>query len=159
MEKRVGLGFDSHKLVEGRKLVLGGVEIPFNLGLLGHSDGDVLIHAVIDALLGASGLPDIGTLFPDSDYAYKDISSLMLLENVSRKLEKNRIEIINIDCIVILEQPKLSPYYFQIKQSLSKVLHCSDEKVNIKAKTNEGMGFIGRGEGIASIVIAMVKRP
>jgi 2-C-methyl-D-erythritol 2,4-cyclodiphosphate synthase len=159
MEKRVGIGYDSHRLVEGRKLILGGVEIPFNLGLLGHSDGDVLTHSIIDALLGASGFPDIGVLFPDSDPSYKSISSLIFLETVYKKLTNANINLINVDCVVILERPKLSPYYSKIKRSLSEVLDCVDDKINIKAKTNEGMGFIGRGEGIASIAIAMVTKP
>ena len=159
MEKRVGIGYDSHRLVEGRKLILGGVEIPFNLGLLGHSDGDVLTHSIIDALLGASGFPDIGVLFPDSDPSYKSISSLIFLETVYKKLTNANINVINVDCVVILERPKLSPYYSKIKRSLSEVLDCGDDKINIKAKTNEGMGFIGRGEGIASIAIAMVTKP
>jgi 2-C-methyl-D-erythritol 2,4-cyclodiphosphate synthase len=158
METRVGIGYDSHKFVYGRKLFIGGVNIPFELGLHGHSDGDVLIHSVIDALLGASGLPDIGTLFPNSDPAFKDIDSKILLAKTYNKLQEANVQIANIDAVLILEQPKLAPYYSSIRDSLSGILNISSDKISIKAKTNEGMGFIGKGEGIASIVVAMIEK-
>ncbi|MGB9694845.1 MAG: 2-C-methyl-D-erythritol 2,4-cyclodiphosphate synthase [Caldisericaceae bacterium] len=158
MEKRVGIGYDSHRLVEGRKLILGGIEIPFELGLLGHSDGDALTHAIMDALLGASGLPDIGVLFPDSDPSYAGVSSMVLLTEVKTLISAAKVKIVNIDCVVVSEKPKLSPYYNEMKKAIAKTLEIDVNLVNIKAKTNEGMGFIGEGKGIACLVVALVEK-
>lgn len=148
---RVGTGYDSHRLVSGRKLVIGGVEIPYEKGLEGHSDADVLIHAIIDALLGAAGAGDIGKHFPDTDPQYKDISSLVLLERTLKFIKEQKIEPVWIDCTVFAEKPKLSPYIPKMIENLQKL----GLKVNIKAKTAEGMGFIGRGEGIAAQAICL----
>ncbi|MBK5110052.1 MAG: 2-C-methyl-D-erythritol 2,4-cyclodiphosphate synthase [Thermoleophilia bacterium] len=146
----VGIGYDSHRFVEGRKLLLGGVEIPHEKGLAGHSDADVLTHAVIDAVLGAAGLDDIGAIFPDSDDAWKDADSIGLLRTVVGML---RGPIHNIDVTVICEQPRLGPHRTAIVHQLSQV---TSARVNVKATTNEGMGWIGRGEGIACMAVASV---
>ncbi len=145
---RVGIGYDVHKLVEGRKLILGGVEIPFEKGLLGHSDGDVLLHAICDALLGAAGKGDIGRHFPDTDPEYKDISSLILLEKVKGLIKEYRIN--NIDSIVIAQEPKLAPYLEKMKENIAQVLKIGKSKINIKPTTTEKLGPLGRGEGIAA---------
>ncbi|MCX8028282.1 MAG: 2-C-methyl-D-erythritol 2,4-cyclodiphosphate synthase [Thermodesulfovibrionales bacterium] len=152
---RVGVGFDSHRLVEGRRLILGGVEIPFHLGLSGHSDGDVLIHAIIDAILGATGLPDIGHQFPDNEMSWKDASSLNLLKIVLEKVWNQGFEIIWIDSIIITDKPRLSPYLNTMKEILQTV-GLDKNKINIKAKSNEGMGFIGRLEGIVAQAVCLV---
>ncbi|MDI3476681.1 MAG: 2-C-methyl-D-erythritol 2,4-cyclodiphosphate synthase [Thermoanaerobacterium sp.] len=149
---RVGIGYDVHKLEVGRKLILGGVQIPYEKGLLGHSDADVLIHAVIDGILGAAGLGDIGTHFPDSEWIYKDIDSTVLLKK-TMDLIKGKFAINNIDCIVVAQEPKLSPYKDAIGRNLSKVLNIGIDRVNIKAKTEEGLGFTGRKEGISAYAI------
>ncbi|MBE0069456.1 2-C-methyl-D-erythritol 2,4-cyclodiphosphate synthase [Thermoanaerobacterium thermosaccharolyticum] len=149
---RVGIGYDVHKLEAGRKLILGGVQIPYEKGLLGHSDADVLIHAVIDGILGAAGLGDIGTHFPDSEWIYKDIDSTVLLKK-TMDLIKGKFAINNIDCIVVAQEPKLSPYKDAIGRNLSKVLNIGIDRVNIKAKTEEGLGFTGRKEGISAYAI------
>lgn len=159
MEKRIGIGYDSHRFVEGRKLYLGGIEIPYSKGLLAHSDGDVLIHSIIDAILGGLNWGDIGRMFPDSDPTFEDIRSTVLLSKVSEKLKENHIRIINVDSVLILEEPKLLPYVEKIKESVSFILEVSKERVSIKAKTNEGMGFIGRKEGIASISVVLLEIP
>lgn len=151
---RVGMGYDVHKLVEGRKLILGGVDIPFEKGLLGHSDADVLLHAIMDALLGAAALGDIGTLFPDNDPAYKGISSMKLLDEVGKRIEKENYVIENIDATVIAQRPKLLPYRQQIRENIANVLGIDISQVNIKATTEEGLGFTGSGEGISSQAIA-----
>ena len=145
---RVGIGYDVHRLVEGRRLILGGVEVPFEKGLLGHSDGDVLLHAICDALLGAAGKGDIGRHFPDTDPEYKDILSLILLEKVKGLIKEYRIN--NIDSIVIAQEPKLAPYLSKMKENIAKVLKIDKSKINIKATTTEGLGPMGRGEGIAA---------
>ncbi len=145
---RVGIGYDVHKLVEERKLILGGVEVPFERGLLGHSDGDVLLHAICDALLGAAGKGDIGQHFPDTSPEYKDISSLILLEKVKGLIKEHRIN--NIDSIVIAQEPKLASYLAKMKENIAKVLKIDKSKINIKATTTEGLGPMGRGEGIAA---------
>lgn len=145
---KVGIGYDVHKLVEGRRLILGGVEIPFEKGLLGHSDGDVLLHAICDALLGAAGKGDIGQHFPDTDPEYKDISSLILLEKVKGLIKEYRIN--NIDSIVIAQEPQLAPYLEKMKENIAQVLKIDRGKINIKATTTEKLGSIGRGEGIAA---------
>ena len=153
---RVGIGYDIHRLVEGRKLIIGGVEIPFEKGLLGHSDADVLVHSICDALLGAMGLGDIGKHFPDTDEKYKGISSMELLKEVVEKIKKGKFEIVNIDANIIAEKPKLLPYIEEMKKNLRKILG-KNVSVNIKARTNEGLGEIGRGEAIASQAIVLLK--
>ena len=151
---RVGYGYDVHRLVEGRKLILGGVEIPFEKGLAGYSDGDVLTHALIDALLGGSFLGDIGEHFPDDDPQYKGISSLLLLGRVVELLGEKRFGIGNVDVVVVAEKPKIAEYKRLMREKLSGVLGIGVENVNIKAKTGEGLGFAGRGEGIAAHAVA-----
>ena len=153
---RVGMGYDVHKLVEGRKLILGGVEIPHTLGLLGHSDADVLLHAIMDALLGAAALGDIGKHFPDTDERYKGISSLKLLAHVGELLEQENYVIENIDATVIAQRPKLRPFIEQMEQNIADTLHIEKNQVNVKATTEEHLGFTGREEGIASNAICMI---
>lgn len=154
---RIGLGFDAHKFSEKRKLILGGVEIPHTQGLSGHSDADVLSHAICDAILGSVGENDIGVHFPDSDPLYKNISSLKLLNEVSLLLNSKGYEIVNIDTVVICERPKLSSYFAEIKKSLSKTLKILSDQINIKATTTEKMGFTGREEGISAKAAVLVK--
>jgi 2-C-methyl-D-erythritol 2,4-cyclodiphosphate synthase len=154
---RVGNGYDVHKLAEGRKLILGGVDIPYSKGLLGHSDADVLIHAVMDALLGAAGLPDIGTHFPDTDPAYKGISSRELLRVTARMLEEKNFKINNIDSIIVAQAPKLAPHIPAMRVNLAFDLKIAGDRVNIKATTTEGLGPEGRGEGIASYAVCTLK--
>lgn len=154
---RIGTGYDVHKLVENRPLILGGVEIKYEKGLLGHSDADVITHAIMDALLGAAALGDIGKHFPDSDNAYKDISSLFLLEKVGELLEKNGFSIENIDSTIIAQKPKLAPYLEEMRQNIAKVLKIELSQINIKATTEEGLGFTGAGEGIASQAVCLLK--
>ena len=153
---RVGMGYDVHKLTEGRKLILGGVDIPWEKGLLGHSDADVLIHAVMDALLGAAALGDIGKHFPDTDPAYKGISSIKLLVHVADLLRENGYEVGNIDATVIAQKPKMAPHIPQMRRNMADALGISESKLNIKATTEEGLGFTGRGEGIASQAICLL---
>lgn len=147
---RVGMGYDVHRLVEGRDLILGGVNIPFEKGLLGHSDADVLLHAVMDALLGAAGLGDIGLHFPDTDPAYKGISSVKLLRHVGDLLEEHLFYIENIDATVIAQRPKLRPYIPQMEETIAKTLGLEVTQVNVKATTEEGLGFTGSMEGISA---------
>ncbi|MFC1846362.1 2-C-methyl-D-erythritol 2,4-cyclodiphosphate synthase [Chloroflexota bacterium] len=154
---RVGFGYDVHLLVQERDLILGGVNIPFDKGLLGHSDADVLTHAIADALLGAAGLKDIGTHFPPNDPAYKNIASLVLLEKVNRLLKSNGYIINNIDATVVAEQPTLAPFIDNICKAISDTLEISSSQVNIKATTQEGLGFIGKGMGIAAHAIAAIE--
>ena len=153
---RVGMGYDVHKLTEGRKLIIGGAEIPYEKGLLGHSDADVLIHAVMDALLGAAALGDIGCHFPDSDPAYKGISSLLLLKKVGELLRKQGYAIGNIDAVVIAQKPKMAPYIPLMRQNMAEALGITVECISVKATTEEGLGFTGRGEGIASQAICLI---
>lgn len=155
---RIGQGFDLHRLVEGRKLILGGVHIPYEKGLLGHSDADVLIHAIIDALIGALALGDIGKLFPDTSAEFKDIDSTILLQKVMNVvLEKNYI-INNLDSTIIIEQPKMRPYIDLMRKTLATILHIDIDKINIKAKTSEKIGIVGRGEAvIAEVVVLLIK--
>ena len=153
---RVGMGYDVHKLAEGRKLVLGGVEIPYEKGLLGHSDADVLLHAVMDALLGAAALGDIGQHFPDSDERYKGISSIALLKEVGKILQENGYMIENIDSTVIAQRPKLLPYRPQMAENIAAALGIEKEQVSVKATTEEGLGFTGTGEGISAQAIALL---
>ena len=150
---RVGMGFDVHKLVEGRNLILGGVKIPHSLGLLGHSDADVLLHAIMDALLGAAALGDIGKHFPDTDEKYKGISSMKLLEHVGTLLEEKGYVVGNIDATVIAQKPKLRPFIEEMEKNIADVLKISIEQVNVKATTEEGLGFTGTEEGISSQAI------
>ena len=150
---RVGMGYDVHRLVEGRKLILGGVEIPYEKGLLGHSDADVLIHAIMDALLGAAALGDIGKHFPDTDPRYKGISSVELLKHVAKLLDKNNYVIENIDATVIAQRPKLRPYMEEMTKNIAGALGIEENRLNLKATTEEGLGFTGTGEGMASQAI------
>jgi 2-C-methyl-D-erythritol 2,4-cyclodiphosphate synthase len=152
---RVGLGYDSHKLVKGRRLILGGVEIPFEKGLSGHSDADVLCHAIIDAITGALGAGDIGSHFPDTDNKWKDASSIDLLSRIIKLMKQKGFEILWIDSTVIAEKPKLQPFIDEMKKNISKA-GIPSNLINIKAKTNEGMGFIGSGEGIAAQAVCLL---
>ena len=153
---RIGQGYDVHRLVEGRKLIIGGVDIPYEKGLLGHSDADVLLHAVMDALLGAAALGDIGQHFPDSDERYKGISSIALLKEVGKILQENGYMIENIDSTVIAQRPKLLPYRPQMAENIAAVLGIEKEQVSVKATTEEGLGFTGTGEGISAQAIALL---
>ncbi len=153
---RIGQGYDVHRLVEGRKLIIGGVDIPYEKGLLGHSDADVLLHAVMDALLGAAALGDIGQHFPDSDEKYKGISSIALLKKVGKILQENGYMIENIDSTVIAQRPKLLPYRPQMAENIAAALGIEKEQVSVKATTEEGLGFTGAGEGISAQAIALL---
>ena len=155
---RVGLGYDVHKLVEGRDLILGGVKIPYEKGLLGHSDADVLVHAIMDALLGAAALGDIGKHFPDTDPQYKGISSIALLEHVGHLLEESDDVIENIDATIIAQRPKMAPHIAAMRENVAEALGISVEQINIKATTEEGLGFTGTGEGISSQAICALKK-
>ena len=154
---RVGIGYDVHPLVPGRRLILGGVEIQFDKGLSGYSDADVLTHAIIDALLGAAGLRDIGSQFPPEDPKYKDISSLVLLDEVSKLLKAEGFKVGNIDAVVVAEQPKISPFIEDMRGHISRTLGVNPEQVMVKATTTDGLGFAGRGEGIAAYAVALVE--
>jgi 2-C-methyl-D-erythritol 2,4-cyclodiphosphate synthase len=155
---RVGFGYDVHRLVEGRRLILGGIEIPWELGLLGHSDADVLVHAIMDGILGALGKGDIGKHFPDSDPAYKDKDSLLMLQEIMLMVKDEGYVINNIDSTIVAQRPKLSPYIDRMREKLSGVLYVDVSRVNIKATTTEGMGFAGKGEGMAAYsVVSLVK--
>ena len=153
---RIGQGFDAHALKAGRRLVIGGVEIPHSRGLAGHSDADVLIHALCDALLGAAGLGDIGTHFPDSDARYKDIDSRKLLREVARLLAEHRLRVVNVDATIIAQEPRMAPHIPAMRANLAADIGISPEAVNIKAKTTEKLGFVGRGEGIAAEAVALL---
>ena len=153
---RVGMGYDVHKLVEDRKLILGGVEIPYEKGLLGHSDADVLLHAIMDALLGAAALGDIGKHFPDTDDRYKGADSMVLLKEVKKLLDENFFFIENIDATVIAQQPKLAPYIEDMRKNIAECLELPVNRVNVKATTEEKLGFTGREEGIASQAICLL---
>lgn len=153
---RIGFGYDSHRLIKGRKLILGGLEIPHEKGLHGHSDADVLCHAIIDSIIGALGLGDMGKYFPDTDQQWKNASSIDLLLKTLGLMKKKGFEILWIDTTVIAEKPKLEPYINTMKSNLSKI-GISENVINIKAKTNEGMGFIGKGEGIAAHAVCLLK--
>jgi len=153
---RAGIGFDIHKLVEGRKLILGGIEVPYHKGLLGHSDGDVVIHAIIDAVLGAAALGDIGTHFPDTSDEFRGISSVKLLRSTIRMLEDKGLGVKNIDATIIAEEPKLLPYIPDMREVLAKEIGIEKDRVSIKAKTSEGLGVIGERNAIACLAIALV---
>ena len=154
---RVGSGYDVHKLVEDRALILGGITIPYEKGLLGHSDADVLVHAIMDALLGAAALGDIGKHFPDTDETYKGASSIMLLKRVNELLEEKLYMIENIDATIIAQKPKLAPYIDQMRKTIADALELEEDRVNIKATTEEGLGFTGAGLGIASNAVCLLE--
>jgi 2-C-methyl-D-erythritol 2,4-cyclodiphosphate synthase len=153
---RAGIGYDLHRLAAGRKLVLGGIEVPFEKGPVGHSDGDALAHAICDALLGAAGLGDIGTHFPDTDPKWKNVHSLRFLEHVRGLLAERHLRIVHLDAIVITERPKLGPHFPAMREALAQALGIEASRINLKAKTNEGVGAVGRGEAIAAQAIATV---
>jgi 2-C-methyl-D-erythritol 2,4-cyclodiphosphate synthase len=157
-EYRVGIGNDIHRMVEGRKLMLGGVHIPYPAGLLGHSDGDVALHAIVDALLGAAGLGDIGTLFPDDDMQWKDADSKIFLYTVKEQLEKKQWEVVNVDVTIHAEAPKLGPLKGQIRRCIAGLLGMDFQAVNVKAKTNEGLGEIGAGEAMAATAVVLLRK-
>lgn len=154
---RIGMGYDVHKLVEGRKLILGGVDIPYEKGLLGHSDADVLLHAIMDSLLGAAALGDIGKHFPDTDEKYKGISSIKLLEHVRDLVASEKYVISNIDATIIAQRPKLRPFIDEMERNIADALEISIDQINIKATTEEGLGFTGSGEGISSQSICLLE--
>jgi 2-C-methyl-D-erythritol 2,4-cyclodiphosphate synthase len=153
---RIGHGYDVHRLVEGRKLIMGGVDIPWNLGLLGHSDADVLLHAIADAILGAMGEGDIGKHFPDTDATYKGADSLKLLSHVMRLAESRGYRLGNLDATIIAQQPKMAPHITVMRENIAAVLNASIEQVNVKATTEEGLGFSGRGEGISAHAVVLM---
>lgn len=153
---RIGIGYDVHKLVEGRELIMGGVGIQYERGLLGHSDADVLIHAIMDSILGALALGDIGKHFPDTDKLYKDISSMKLLEKIFELMRDKGFKINNLDCVIIAQRPKLAPYIDEMKANISRILKTSENNINIKATTTEKLGFEGREEGIAAQAVCTV---
>lgn len=155
---RIGIGYDVHKLVEGRDLYLGGLKVDYRLGLLGHSDADVLTHAIMDAILGALAKPDIGNLFPDTDPAYKDIYSIDLLDKVVALMEEEGYEILNLDTVIICERPKISPIREDIRKILAKHLKTDIENISVKASTSEKLGFTGRGEGIEARAVVLLER-
>lgn len=156
---RIGMGYDVHRLVPDRRLIIGGVEIPYEKGLLGHSDADVLLHAIMDALLGAAALGDIGKHFPDTDPAYKGISSIELLKRVGELLVENRFLIENIDATIIAQAPKMRPYIDRMRENIATALEIETGQVNVKATTEEGLGFTGTGEGISAQAICMLTSP
>lgn len=158
MDFRVGFGYDSHRFAPGRPLVIGGIVIPYELGLAAHSDGDVLIHAVCDALLGAAGLKDIGTWFPDNDDTWKGADSTVLLTKVMELLAERGWQVNNLDCTLVLEKPKMKPYIDKIIEKLSSILQTSQDQIAVKAKTNEKMGFTGAGEGIAAVAAVTLRK-
>lgn len=155
---RIGMGYDVHRLVEGRRLILGGVEIPYEKGLLGHSDADVLLHAIADALLGAAALGDIGRHFPDTDPHCKDISSITILEKVNTLLKGKHFRVNNIDATIITQSPKMLPHIEKMRANIAAALKITAEQVNIKATTEEGLGFTGKGEGIAANAAALIEK-
>ncbi len=155
---RVGHGYDVHRFAEGRKLILGGVEIPYELGLSGHSDADVLIHALMDAMLGAAGLGDIGKHFPDTDDKYKGISSMLLLKEVKKLVEKEGYSLSNADITIVAQKPKLAPYIDQIKKNIALALCTDVSDINVKATTEEHLGFTGRLEGISSHAVVLISK-
>lgn len=155
---RIGHGYDVHRLTEGRRLILGGVEIPWTLGLLGHSDADVVTHAIMDALLGAAGLWDIGHAFPDNDPALKDISSMILLERTVELIRAKGFQTVNVDATIIAQRPKLAPYIPQMRENVAARLGIPADRVNIKATTEEGLGFTGSGEGMAAHSVALLEQ-
>ena len=155
---RIGHGYDVHRLTEGRALILGGVTVPYEKGLAGHSDADVLTHAVMDALLGAAGLPDIGNLFPDNDNAFLNISSIYLLQKVAEKLREVGVQVVNIDATLVAQAPKIAPYRMEMRQNIANALGVSVEQVGVKATTEEHLGFTGDGSGMAAHAVALVEK-
>jgi 2-C-methyl-D-erythritol 2,4-cyclodiphosphate synthase len=154
MSTLVGIGYDTHRLAAGRRLILGGVEIPHERGLDGHSDADVLTHAVIDALLGAAGLGDIGEHFPDTDERWRDADSILLLQTVLATVADAGLEVVNVDCTIVMQAPRLAPHKQAIRARLAAALGLPEARVNVKATTGEGIGFVGRGEGVAALAVA-----
>jgi 2-C-methyl-D-erythritol 2,4-cyclodiphosphate synthase len=155
---RIGQGFDVHQLVEGRPLIIGGVRIPYEKGLLGHSDADVLLHAVADACLGAIGAGDIGKHFPDTDSRYKDADSALLLKQVWELVKQQGYELVNLDCTIIAQKPKMAPHIEQMKENIAKLLEGEPSQVNVKATTTEKLGFTGREEGIAALAVVLLQK-
>ncbi|WP_042453908.1 2-C-methyl-D-erythritol 2,4-cyclodiphosphate synthase [Neobacillus dielmonensis] len=155
---RIGQGFDVHQLTEGRPLIIGGITIPYEKGLLGHSDADVLLHTVADACLGAIGEGDIGRHFPDTDPAFKDADSAKLMEHVWELVKSKGYQLVNADCTIIAQKPKMAPYIEQMKQRIAELLEAAPEQINVKATTTEKLGFTGRGEGIASQVVLLLEK-
>ena len=158
MQLRVGLGYDSHRLIEGRRLVLAGIEIPFDKGLQGHSDADVVLHALTDALCGAAGLPDIGRLFPDTDNQWKDADSGALLSGVAAKVRDAGWEIVNVDCVLVAQKPKIAPFVPQMKTNVARLLSIEENRVNLRGKTGEGMDDVGAGLGMVSHAVALLQK-
>lgn len=154
---RIGLGYDTHQFKKGRPLFLGGVKIPHQKGLEGHSDADVIIHSMVDALLGAAGLSDIGTYFSNKDPRWKNVSSIYFLKEVAKMFSKRKLKIVNLDCILLAEEPKIAPYIKRMKKNIAEPLKIKASAIGIKAGTNEKMGFIGRGEGMAAMAVALIK--
>lgn len=155
---RIGHGYDVHRLVEGRKLILGGVTIPYDKGLLGHSDADVLLHALCDALLGAAALGDIGKLFPDNDMTFKDIDSMILLGETVNVLKQNGYSLVNADITVIAQAPKLSPYIMEMRENIAKKIGVDKDRISVKATTEEKLGFTGSGEGISAHAVCLIEK-
>ena len=155
---RIGHGYDVHRLVEGRPLILGGVTVPYEKGLLGHSDADVLTHAVMDALLGAAGLPDIGNLFPDNDQSFLNISSIYLLQQVALKLKEAGVSVVNIDATLVVQAPKIAPYRMEMRQNIASALEIALEQVGVKATTEEHLGFTGDGSGMAAHAVVLLEK-
>jgi 2-C-methyl-D-erythritol 2,4-cyclodiphosphate synthase len=151
---RVGIGYDVHRLVEGRKLIIGGVDVPHSKGLLGHSDGDVILHAIADALLGAAALGDLGKHFPDTDEKFKDVSSLMIVKKVGEMVKEHNLKIHHVDVTLVLQAPKISPYVTEMRLKIAEVLGVQIDQVSVKATTAEGMGFVGTGEGAVAYAVA-----
>lgn len=155
---RIGSGYDAHRLVEGRKLILGGVEIPFKKGLLGHSDADALIHAVCDALLGAAGLGDIGLHFPDADPQYKDINSVTLLSRTAGMLKEKGFQVVNVDATIFAQAPRIAPHRKAMEANIARALEIEADRINVKATTTEGLGPIGRGEGVGAACLVLIEK-
>ncbi len=155
---RIGQGFDVHKFAEGRKLIIGGVEIPYEKGLLGHSDADVLLHAITDAILGALSMKDIGTHFPDNDPKYKNADSAVLLKEVWQQAKEQGFQLSNMDCTIIAQKPKIAPFIDAIRKRISGILEADEGQINVKATTTEGLGFTGRGEGIAALAVVLIAK-
>lgn len=155
---RIGQGFDVHQLTENRPLIIGGITIPYEKGLLGHSDADVLLHTIADACLGAIGAGDIGKHFPDTDPNFKDADSAKLLDHVYRKVKESGYELVNIDCTIMAQRPKMAPYIEDMKARIAEILQSTTDRVNVKATTTEKLGFVGRGEGIASQAVVLLKK-
>ena len=153
---RIGQSKDIHELVEGRDLIIGGVKIPYEKGLLGHSDADVLLHAIIEAIIGAMGLKDIGTHFPDTDPKYEGISSLLLLDETYKLMDRNGYKLVNLDSLILIEKPKMAPYIDEMRSNIAKHLHCDISQVNVKATRGEGLGFIGQGKGAQAECVCLI---